>query len=187
MVHLTPADVSDSTGAQAILDAIRKRWPWVKHLFADATYDRLKLMDKAAYLDFVVEIIRRSDGQKGFEVLPRRWVVERTFGWMTRWRRLVRDYEQRIDVSYRRAFALTHLQPVVVRRFELRPNGSGRRRAGITRHDPRRLGRQPHPPKRSSMNFQTGSKILKRGAPAGGRDYAIRMPATNDLQRTYPK
>ena len=40
----------------------------------------LKLMDKAAYLDFVVEIIRRSDDQKGFEVLPRRWVVERSFG-----------------------------------------------------------------------------------------------------------
>ena len=56
-------------------------------------------MDKAAYLDFVVVVIRRSDNQKGFEVLPRRWVVERTFGWMMRWRRLVRDYEQRIDVS----------------------------------------------------------------------------------------
>jgi transposase len=40
-----------------------------------------------------------SDDYKGFEVLPRRWVVERTFGWMTRWRRLVRDYEARIDVS----------------------------------------------------------------------------------------
>jgi putative transposase len=38
-------------------------------------------------------------GEPGFKVLPRRWVVERTFGWMTRWRRLVRDYEQRIDVS----------------------------------------------------------------------------------------
>ena len=75
------------------------RWPWVKHLFADGAYDRLKLMDKAAYLDFVIQIIRRSDEQKGFEVLPRRWVVERTFGWMTRWRRLVRDYEARIDVS----------------------------------------------------------------------------------------
>ena len=99
MVHLTPADISDSAGAQAILDAIRKRWPWVKHLFADGAYDRLKLMDKAAYLDFVLEIIRRSDNYKGFEVLPRRWVVERTFGWMTRWRRLVRDYEARIDVS----------------------------------------------------------------------------------------
>lgn len=41
-----------------------------------------------------------SDDQKGFEVLPRRWVVERTFGWMTRWRRLVCDYEKRIDVSH---------------------------------------------------------------------------------------
>lgn len=41
-------------------------------------------MDKAAYMEFVVEIIRRSDAQKGFEVLPRRWVVKRTFGRMTR-------------------------------------------------------------------------------------------------------
>lgn len=99
MINLTTADISDSAGAQAILDAIRKRWPWVKHLFADAAYDRLKLMDKAVYLQIVLEIIRRRDGQKGFEVLPRRWVVERTFGWMIRWRRLVRDYERRIDVS----------------------------------------------------------------------------------------
>lgn len=99
MVNLTPADISDSAGAMTVLDAIRKRWPWVKHLFADAAYDRLKLMDKAAWLDFVVEIIRRRDGAKSFEVLPRRWVVERTFGWMIRWRRLVRDYERRINVS----------------------------------------------------------------------------------------
>ena len=56
-------------------------------------------MDKAAAKEFIVEVIRRIDGQKGFEVLPKRWVVERTFGWMTRWRRLVRDYENRIDVS----------------------------------------------------------------------------------------
>jgi transposase len=71
----------------------------VKHLFADGAYDRVKLMDKAVYLDFVVQIIKRSDDQNGFEVLPRRWVVERTFGWMIRWRRLVRDYERRINVS----------------------------------------------------------------------------------------
>jgi transposase len=56
-------------------------------------------MDKAAFLDFVVEIVRRSDKSVGFEVIPRRWVVERTFGWMIRWRRLVRDYEKRLDVS----------------------------------------------------------------------------------------
>ena len=73
MVNLTPADVSDSAGAQTI--------------------------PAAMFLDFVVEIVRRSDTAKGFEVIPRRWVVERTFGWMIRWRRLVRDYEKRLDVS----------------------------------------------------------------------------------------
>ncbi len=99
MLNLTTADISDSAGAQAVLDAIRKRWPWVRHLFADGAYDRAKLMDKAAFLDFIIEIVRRIDGQQGFHVLPRRWVVERTFGWMMRWRRLVRDYEQRVDVS----------------------------------------------------------------------------------------
>jgi transposase len=71
----------------------------MKHLFADGGYDRTKLMDKAAYLDFTVEIVKRIEADPGFKVLPRRWVVERTFGWMTRWRRLVHDYERRIDVS----------------------------------------------------------------------------------------
>jgi putative transposase len=99
MVNLTTADISDSAGAQMILDAIRKRWPWIKHLFADGAYDRTQLMDKAAFLDFVIEVVRRIDGDPGFKVLPRRWVVERTLGWLIRWRRLVRDYEQRLDVS----------------------------------------------------------------------------------------
>lgn len=99
MVNLTTAEISDSAGAQAILDAVRKRWPWLKHLFADGAYDRTTLLDKAAFRDFILEIVRRTDGEPGFKVLPRRWVVERTFGWMTRWRRLVRDYETRLDVS----------------------------------------------------------------------------------------
>jgi hypothetical protein len=70
MVNLTCADVSDSAGAQTILAAIRKRWPWLKHLFADGTYDQGRLMSKAAFLDFVVEIVRRMDHEPGFKVLP---------------------------------------------------------------------------------------------------------------------
>ena len=70
MVNLTTADVSDSAGAQLFLDGIRKRWP--KHLFADGAYDRTRLMDKEAFLDFVVEIVRRSNKQAGFAVIPRR-------------------------------------------------------------------------------------------------------------------
>ena len=74
MVNLTPADISDSAGAQMILDGVRKRWPWLKHLFADGAYDRTQLMDKAAFLDFTIQIVKRSDTAKGFEVIPRRWV-----------------------------------------------------------------------------------------------------------------
>jgi transposase len=85
MVNLTTAVISDSAGAQMIVDGIRD------HLFADGAYDRTKLMDKAAFLDFIIKIVRRSDHEPGFKVLPHRWIVERTFGWMTRWLRLVRD------------------------------------------------------------------------------------------------
>lgn len=56
-------------------------------------------MDKAVFRDLTIEIVRRLTDEPGFKVLPRRWVVERTFGWMTRFRRLVRDFEKRIDVS----------------------------------------------------------------------------------------
>jgi putative transposase len=61
-MNLTPADVADSTGAQLILDALIKRWPWVKHLFGDAACDRRKLLNKAAYLDFTVEVVRGLQG-----------------------------------------------------------------------------------------------------------------------------
>lgn len=135
MANLTSADVSDSAGAQKILAAIRKRWPlrgcraapipagpdrrrcrrWLKHLFADGAYDRGKLMSKAAFLDFVVEIVRRMDREPGFRVVPRRWVVERTFGWMVRWRRLVRDYEARLDVS--EAFIHVAMGSLLLRRI----------------------------------------------------------------------
>jgi hypothetical protein len=54
MVNLTKADISDIPigGTQTILDAVRKRWPWLKHLFADGTYDRTKLLDKAGALSW---------------------------------------------------------------------------------------------------------------------------------------
>jgi putative transposase len=72
------------------------RWPWLKHLFADSVYDRTKLLDKAVFQDFGLEIVRRAGTDLGFKMKPRRWVVERIFGWITRWRRLVRDYETRL-------------------------------------------------------------------------------------------
>jgi putative transposase len=78
-------------GAQTVPGAIRKLWPWLKDLFADAGYRRKKLMDKAAFLELVIEIVRRPDKATGFEVIPRRWVVEWIVGWIFRCRSLVRD------------------------------------------------------------------------------------------------
>jgi putative transposase len=54
---------------------------------------------KAAFRDFTIQVVKRIVGEPGFKVPPRRWVVERSFGWVVRWRRLVRDYEERIDLS----------------------------------------------------------------------------------------
>lgn len=95
----TAADISDSAGAREILEALRRRYPWLRHLFADSACDRGRLMDKAAFLYVTVEVIRHIEAEPGFNVLPRRWVVERTLAWLTRWRRLVRDHEARLDVS----------------------------------------------------------------------------------------
>jgi len=113
LVNLTTADISDSAGAKAIVDAVQKRWPCVRHLFADGAYDRRQLLDKAEFLGFTVEIVRRID--EGFKILPKRWVVERTFGWLTRYRRLVRDYEARIDVSEAMIYAA--MSSLIIRRI----------------------------------------------------------------------
>lgn len=98
-VNLAPADVQDAEGAEAIIKAVRQRRPRLKHLFADGAYDRGGLMSQAAYRDFVIEVVRKLENRRGFQPLPRRWVVERGFGWVMRWRRLVRDCEERCDVS----------------------------------------------------------------------------------------
>ncbi len=82
-------------------------------MFADGASDRRQLLDKAAFLDFTVEIVRRID--EGFAILPRRWVVERSFGWFTRYRRLVRDYEARIDVSEAMIYAA--MSSLMIRRI----------------------------------------------------------------------
>lgn len=99
MINLPTAEMSDNAGAPIILDGIRNRCTWMRHLSTDGAYDRTWLMDKAAFLDPVLEIELRSDKQSGFEVIPRRRVVERTFGWMIRWRQIIRDHEKRLDVS----------------------------------------------------------------------------------------
>lgn len=94
------ADVQDRDGAPEVLKAARFRFPWLRHVFADGGYAGQKLRDAmTGNGDWTIEIIRRSDTAKGFEVLPRRWVVERTFAWLGRCRRLAKDWETSIESS----------------------------------------------------------------------------------------
>ena len=98
LVHT--ADIQDRDGAVDVLKRICQRFPWLRHIFADGGYAGDKLRTALAKAgNWVIEIIKRSDQAKGFEVLPRRWVVERTFAWLGRCRRLAKDWEATIASS----------------------------------------------------------------------------------------
>jgi len=92
MVHA--ANVQDRDGAKDVLRKLKGRFPRLLLIWADGGYAG-KLLDWArGFGRWTVEIVKRSDDAKGFEVLPRRWVVERTFAWLGRYRRLSKDYEE---------------------------------------------------------------------------------------------
>lgn len=90
---VTMAGIQDRDGAHRLLAALRARFSTIRLVWADGGYaGRLLIWAKKA-LSLTIEIVKRTDDLTGFTVLPRRWVVERTFGWITKYRRCVRDYE----------------------------------------------------------------------------------------------
>lgn len=91
-VLVTAASVSDNAGGIRVLSQIAQAHPQVTKAWADTGY-RTTAIDHGARLGIDVEVIRRNPGEKGFKVLPRRRVVERTFGRLMHHRRLARDYE----------------------------------------------------------------------------------------------
>lgn len=96
------ANIQDRDGAKLLLDRIRDSFRRIQLIWADGGYAG-KLVQWVSALrpgnPLKLEIVKRSDKVKGFYVLPRRWVVERTFGWLGRHRRLSKDYEYLTETS----------------------------------------------------------------------------------------
>lgn len=93
---VTPASCPERDGAQQVLATVADWFKRLRRLWVDGGYTGATFADwvKEHWPKIKVEVVKRSDAVQGFAVLPRRWVVERTFGWLMRHRRLVRDYER---------------------------------------------------------------------------------------------
>jgi transposase len=88
------AGIQDRDGAMPLLASIRSAFPWLRHIFADGGYAGDKLKAALARLGrWTLAIVKRAANAEGFQVLPRRWVVERTLAWLNRNRRLAKDFE----------------------------------------------------------------------------------------------
>ena len=104
---VSPANVQDRNGGRLLFADLGERFPLLAKLFADGAYQGPQFLQALAKLrpQIEIEIITRSDQAKGFTVLPKRWIVERTLAWLNRCRRLAKDFENRL----RYALAFVHL------------------------------------------------------------------------------
>ena len=97
MLHaiVTGADIQDRDGGAWLLGTLFGRYPFLPKLYADGGYQgpEFRAAVRTALQTLAVEIVKRSDQVKGFVVLPKRWVVERTLAWLGRCRRLAKDWE----------------------------------------------------------------------------------------------
>jgi len=99
VVH--PANVQDRDGAKLVLTELPDEvWERLERIWADSNYSgELEFWVEDTFEGVILDIVRRLPDQVGFVVLPKRWIVERTFGWFGRYRRLSKDYEQLVDNS----------------------------------------------------------------------------------------
>lgn len=128
-VLVTPASTTDRDAARTMLPALREGFRRLRLVWADGGYTGHLVDWSAQELDLVLEVVKRSDDTSGFRVLPRRWVVERTFAWLMRSRRLARDYESRQASS--EAVILWSMTMVMSRRLARRKTTTRQRRRGL--------------------------------------------------------
>jgi len=116
-VVVTSANVQDYHGAKPLLRKVKDRCPRLKVVWVDGIYEKEWLIAWVkSECGWELQVIKRTDKDKGFKLLPKRWVVERTFAWLGRYRRLSKDYEKLTETSE----AMIHMAMIhiMVRRLE---------------------------------------------------------------------
>lgn len=111
---VTEANYQDGTVASWLVSTLATLFPRLAKIWADRAY-RGRFVEEAAQFNIDVEIVTPEPDQKGFAVQPRRWVVERTFAWLSNYRRLSKDYEQWLDTSDALIYAV--MSHIMVRRL----------------------------------------------------------------------
>ena len=110
MVIVHAADIQDRDGARLVLARVKEALPSLRLIWADGGYAGQLIDWVEVTFGWLLEIVRRSDKAEGFQVIPRRWVVERTFGWLGRYRRLSKEYEYLTETSEAMIYAaMIHL------------------------------------------------------------------------------
>ena len=109
------ANVQDRDGLAQVCHRIRRRFPWLKLVFADGGYQGDHAACAAAQERLRLEIVKRPRDAEGFHLLPKRWVIERTFAWLGRNRRLAKDVETLVETST--AMAVVAVVQLLVRRL----------------------------------------------------------------------
>jgi transposase len=118
MVH--PASVQDRDGAEPLLRQARRLFPFVERIISDEGYQGPKMAAAVARTGtWQMEIVRRCDRHR-FVVLPKRWIVERTIGWISRNRRLARDFERHCRIAA--AFVRIAMIRIMLRRLTAKPS-----------------------------------------------------------------
>ncbi len=110
LVVVLAANVQDRDGAKVLVERVQGRVPRLQRIWADGSYTGPLIAWIKERAGWLLEIVQRSDSQKGFVVLPKRWIVERTFGWFGRYRRLSKDYEATTQSSE----AMIHLAMIQI-------------------------------------------------------------------------
>jgi transposase len=105
VVVIHAASIQDRDGLALVCRRLRRRFPWLRLIFADGGYRGETAACAAAQEGLRLQIVTREPGTRGFAVLPRRWVVERTFAWLGRNRRLAKDFETTVTS----ALTMVHL------------------------------------------------------------------------------